>query len=121
MCDFMCRHVAEFSLSFLQKMLSFCAHILYVCEYISLKMHTKIHTATSVLCIHFQFSFHLDVEVTHALSTRKALFFGVFSTSILVQIYSIFGPILVQISHNLPLLKALFFHSFSTLLALSSL
>ena len=71
-------------------MLSFCAHILYVCEYISLKMHTKIHTATSVLCIHFQFSFHLDVEVTHALSTRKALFFGVFSTSILVQIYSIF-------------------------------
>ena len=48
-------------------------------------MHTKIHTATSVPCVHFQFSFHLDGEVTHALSTRKACFFGVFSTSILVK------------------------------------
>ena len=28
-------------------------------------MHAKIHTATSVLCVHFQFSFHRDVEVTH--------------------------------------------------------
>ena len=28
-------------------------------------MHTKIHTATSILCVHFQFSFHRDVEVTH--------------------------------------------------------
>lgn len=37
-------------------------------------MHTKIHTATSVLCVHFQFSFHRDVEVTHALSTRKTCF-----------------------------------------------
>ena len=28
-------------------------------------MHAKIHTATSVLCVHFQFSFHRDGEVTH--------------------------------------------------------
>ena len=37
-------------------------------------MHTQIHTATCILRVHFQFSFHRDVEVTRALSTRKALF-----------------------------------------------
>ena len=41
-------------------------------------MHAKIHTATSVLCVHFQFSFHLDGEVTHALSARKAVVFLVY-------------------------------------------
>ena len=41
-------------------------------------MHAKIHTATSVLCVHFQFSFHLDKEVTRALSARKAVVFLVY-------------------------------------------
>ena len=51
-------------------------------------MHAKIHTATSVLCVHFQFSFHLDGEVTHALSARKAVVFLVyFKTSGKKQVF----------------------------------
>ena len=51
-------------------------------------MHAKIHTATSVLCDHFQFSFHLDGEVTHALSARKAVVFLVyFKTSGKKQVF----------------------------------
>ena len=81
-------------------------------------MHTQIHTATSILCVHFQFSFHRDVEVTRALSTRKALFFGVFSTS---HFWSNFGS---NSPTKLSLKSAflsLFFHSRLALLALKKL
>ena len=61
-------------------------------------MHTKIHTATSVLCVHFQFSFHLDADVTrHALSTRKAFFLVYFQP----PFWTNFGRILVHISHKI--------------------
>ena len=43
-------------------------------------MHAKIHTATSVLCVHFQFSFHRDVEVTrtHEHPKKSCCFWCIF-------------------------------------------
>ena len=80
-------------------------------------MHTQIHTATSILCVHFQFSFHRDVEVTHALSTRKTCFLVYFQPPFLVQF-------LFKFSTKLSLKSAflsLFSHSRLALLALKKL
>ena len=47
-------------------------------------MHAKIHTATSVPCVHFQFSFHRDGEVTHTHEHPKKswlFFWCIFSKS----------------------------------------
>ena len=87
-------------------------------------MHTKIHTATSVLCVHLQFSFHRDEEVTHALSTRKACFWCIFN----LHFGTIFTQFLVQNWFKFPTklsLKSaflsLFFHSRLALVALKKL
>lgn len=50
-------------------------------------MHTQIHTAASILRDHFQISFHRDVEVTRALSTRKTCFLVYFQPPFLVQFW----------------------------------
>ena len=86
-------------------------------------MHPKIHTATSVLCVHFQFSFHRDAEVTYALSTRKLvwcifnLHFGTNFTQFLVQFWFKFPTKLSRKSAFL----SLFFHSRRALVALKKL
>ena len=80
-------------------------------------MHTKIHSATRMLCVHFQFSFHRDVEVTRALSTRKALFLVYFQPLFLVQFLFKFST---KLSHKSAFLS-LFFHSPRALVALKKL
>ena len=81
-------------------------------------MHTQIHTATSILCVHFQFSFHRDVEVTHHASrARKTCFLVYFQPPFLVQF-------LFKFSTKLSLKSAflsLFSHSRLALLALKKL
>jgi hypothetical protein len=49
-----------------KKTRSFCVlYLLRVHINIAENARTKIHTTTSVPCVHFQFSFHRDGEVTH--------------------------------------------------------
>ena len=87
-------------------------------------MHTTIHTATSVLCVHLQFSFHRDGEVTHALSTRKACFWCIFNLHFgtnLLNFWSNFGSDFPQLAPVKSAFLSLFFHSPRALLALKKL
>ena len=80
-------------------------------------MHTQIHTAASILRDHFQISFHRDVEVTRALSTRKTCFWCIFN----LHFWSNFGS---NFPTKLSLKSAflsLFSHSRLALLALKKL
>ena len=55
--------------------------------------HAKIHTATSVPCVHFQFSFHRDGEVTHMHEhPKKSFLFLVYFQNQKFFDHTIFSP-----------------------------